>query len=190
LKQAKKAERHESLRELLLNNPFYTDEQLASELAVSVQTVRLDRAVMSIPELRTRVKAMATSVQAKPKAVEDTDIVGDIIDIEPGVSGISVMRVMPDMLVSRTGMAKGHYLFAQANTLALAVLNVPSALIGVANVKYLKPIHKDDRLVAKAQVIRQRANKYFVWVKIRNDQQEVFRAKFTVISLPAERAAK
>ena len=188
--RAKKAKRHGFLRELLLNNPFYTDEQLACELAVSVQTVRLDRAALAIPELRERIKTMATSAQVKLKTIDSAEIVGDIIDIELGSSGISIMNVTPDMLIKRTGIARGYYLFAQANTLALAIIDAPAALTGVANVKYLKPIHKDDRLVAKAQVIRQRGNKHFIWVKIRNNQQEVFRAKFTVVSLQsAERTA-
>jgi acyl-coenzyme A thioesterase PaaI-like protein len=183
VKQAKKVRRQELLREILQNNPFYTDEQLAAELSVSVQTIRLDRICLAIPELRERVKAMAARAQVKLKAVDSRDIVGELIDMEPGASGISVMRVSPDMTVSKGGAVRGHYMFAQANTLALAVIDAPAALTGVANIKYLKPAYGDDRLVAKAQVIRKRGNKYFIWVKIRNDEHEVFRAKFIVLSL-------
>ena len=38
-------------------------------------------------------------------------------------------------------------------------------------------------LIAKAEVIKQRSNKFFVWVKTRNEKQEVFRAKFIMVSL-------
>jgi acyl-coenzyme A thioesterase PaaI-like protein len=188
VKQAKKLKRHELLRGILQNNPFYTDERLAAELAVSVQTIRLDRTSLAIPELRERKKTMATSAQVKLKAIDSHDIVGDIIDIELGVRGISIMTVTPDMLTSRTGIARGYYMFAQANTLALAIIDAKAALTGVANVKYLKPVRQDERLIAKAQVVRRRANKHFIWVRIRNDQEEVFRAKFIVVSLTAERA--
>lgn len=183
MKQAQKTKRHELLRERLRNNPFYTDEQLAEEFSVSVQTIRLDRVCLGIPELRERVKVMAQSAQTKIKAIDRNDIVGDLIDIELGARGISVMKVTTDMVVDRTGIARGFYMFAQANTLALATIDAPAALTGVANVKYLKPIHKDEKLVAKAKVIRQRGNKYFIWVRIRNDKEEVFRAKFIVVSL-------
>jgi acyl-coenzyme A thioesterase PaaI-like protein len=183
VKQAKKAQRQELLREILSNNPFYTDEQLAAELSVSVQTIRLDRICLAIPELRERVKTMAASARVKLKSIDSRGIVGELIDIEPGASGISVMRVSPDMTVGKDGVARGHYMFAQANTLALAIINAPAALTGVANIKYLKPAYGDERLVAKAQVIRQRGSKYFIWVKIRNDRYEVFRAKFIVLSL-------
>ncbi len=183
MKQAQKIKRHELLRELLSNNPFYTDTQLADELSVSVQTIRLDRIHLAIPELRERVSSMAKSAQTKLKSIDSHDIVGELIDIELGSSGISVMKVTPDMVTDRTGVARGYYMFAQANTLALATIDAPAALTGVANIKYLKPIYQNERLVAKAQVIRQRANKYFIWVKIRNNREEVFRAKFIVVSL-------
>ena len=178
--------RHEILREILANNPFYTDEQLAAELEVSIQTIRLDRARLAIPELRERIKTMATSAQSKLKSIDSHDIVGELIDIELGRSGISVMTITPDMVIDRTGIARGYYMFAQANTLALAIVDAPAALTGVANIKYLKPIYQDERLVAKAQVIRQRGNKFFIWVKIRNEKYEVFRAKFIVVSLAGE----
>ena len=183
MKQAKKSKRHELLRELLVNNPFHTDEQLAMTLNVSVQTIRLDRVRLAIPELRERIKTMATSAQSKLRSIDSHDVVGDLIDIELGINGISVMQVTPDMVIDRTGIARGYYMFAQANTLALATVDAPAALTGVANIKYLRPIYEGERLIAKAQVIRQRGNKFFIWVKIRNEKYEVFRAKFIVVSL-------
>ncbi len=78
-------------------------------------------------------------------------------------------------------------MFAQANTLALAVIDAPAALTGVANVKYKVPIYAGASLIARAEVIRIEDKKYFIWVKIRNNNEEVFRAKFIVVSLPNER---
>lgn len=37
---------------MLERNPFLTDEQLAKALEVSIQTIRLDRLRMNIPEVR------------------------------------------------------------------------------------------------------------------------------------------
>ena len=79
-------------------------------------------------------------------------------------------------------MAKGYYVFSQANSLALAIIDAPMALTGVANIKYKVPVHVGEKLIAKAEIIRQRSNKYFVWVKTRNETQEVFRAKFIMVS--------
>ena len=50
----KKRRRQETLVEAVRKEPFLTDEALAKRLAVSVQTVRLDRTELGIPELRAR----------------------------------------------------------------------------------------------------------------------------------------
>ena len=43
----------------------------------------------------------------------------------------------------------------------------------------------DKKLMA--EIVRVRGNKYFVWVKTRNDTQEVFRAKFIMVSWGEEK---
>lgn len=49
-----KQERQRRLRQLIADNPFITDQGLADRLGVSVQTVRLDRLELGIPDMRTR----------------------------------------------------------------------------------------------------------------------------------------
>ena len=44
-----------------------------------------------------------------------------------------------------------------------------------------------EAMGAKAEIVRVRGNKYFVWVKTRNDTQEVFRAKFIMVSWGEEK---
>ncbi|MDI3509109.1 MAG: hypothetical protein PWP55_1301, partial [Clostridiales bacterium] len=52
-----------------------------------------------------------------------------------------------------------------------------------ANIKYKIPVHAGEKLVAKAEVVRVRANKYFVWVKTKVRDNEAFRGKFILVSL-------
>jgi acyl-coenzyme A thioesterase PaaI-like protein len=181
--RAHKKIRQESLREKLLTSPFLTDDALADLLKVSVQTIRLDRLELGIPELRERTKQMAEEAQTKLKAIARGDVIGELIDLELGKSGISIMPITGDMVLEKTHVARGDYIFAQANSLALAVIDAPAAVTGVANIKYKVPIHIGEKLIAKAEVVKKRGNKYFVWVKTRNDQQEVFRSKFIMVSL-------
>jgi acyl-coenzyme A thioesterase PaaI-like protein len=171
------------LKDQLQSSPFSTDEDLANFLKVSVQTIRLDRLELGIPELRERIKQMAEDAQTKLKSIASAEVVGELIDLELGKSGISIMTVTPDMVFEKTLVARGHYIFAQANSLALAVIDAPAAVTGVANIKYKIPIHAGEKLVAKAEIVKKRGNKYFVWVKTRNDFREVFRAKFIMVSL-------
>ncbi|HBS60138.1 MAG TPA: hypothetical protein DEA44_12825 [Firmicutes bacterium] len=100
-----------------------------------------------------------------------------------GKSGISVMEITPEMTFEKSGIARGHHIFAQANSLALAVINAPVALTGVANIKYKIPVEPGDKLIAKAEVVRQRGNKHFVWVKTRLGREEIFRAKFIMVAV-------
>jgi len=181
--RAQKKLRQGQLKEKLLSTPFFTDEELAAYLGVSVQTIRLDRLELGIPELRERTKLMAEEAQDKLKTISSGDVVGELIDLELGKSGISLMHVTPDMVFEKNRVARGHYIFAQANSLALAIIDAPMAVTGVANIKYKIAVQEGEKLVAKAEVTKKRANKYFIWVKTRNETQEVFRAKFIMVSL-------
>jgi acyl-coenzyme A thioesterase PaaI-like protein len=175
--------RQEMLKEKIESNPFLTDGELAILLEVSIQTLRLDRLELGIPELRERTKQVAESAQDKLKSIASNEMIGELIDLELDKQGISILHITPDMVFEKTKIARGHYVFSQANSLALAVIDAPTALTGVANVKYKMPIHVGEKLIAKAEVIRKRGNKSFIWVKTRNEKQEVFRAKFIMVSL-------
>jgi acyl-coenzyme A thioesterase PaaI-like protein len=175
--------RHNQLLKLLEAKPFLTDEELSSQLGVSIQTIRLDRLELGIPELRERTKMVAEEAHGKLKTIDASDMVGELVDLELGRSGISVLDITPEMTFEKSGIARGHHIFAQANSLALAVIDAPVALTGVANVKYKIPVEPGDKLVAKAEVVRRRGNKHFVWVKTRLKSQEIFRAKFIMVAL-------
>lgn len=178
-----KTKRHELLIQKLAACPFMTDEDLAAEMGVSIQTIRLDRLELGIPELRERIKQMAQQARERLRAITSGEIIGDLIDLVPGKMAISQMEITPEMVFSKTGIARGQHMFGQANSLALAVIDAPVAVTGVANIKYKVPVRVGDRLIAKAEVVRKRGNKYFVWVIIKNHGQEVFRAKFIMVSL-------
>ncbi len=180
--RVKKKIRQQLLVDQVKEKPFLTDEELAKLLKVSVQTIRLDRLELGIPELRERIRKMAEHAQPKVKSIESGEIVGELIDLELGKSGISLLRITEDMVFAKTQIAKGYFVFSQANSLALAIIDAPMAVTGVANVKYKVPVHVGEKLIAKAEIIRRRGNKYFVWVKTRNETQEVFRAKFIMVS--------
>lgn len=178
--------RQKQLKEKLSSTPFLTDEELATYLKVSVQTIRLDRLELGIPELRERTKQMAEEARNKLKTIASGDVVGDLIDLELGKSGISLMAITNDMVFEKTKVARGHYVFAQANSLALAIIDAPIAVTGIANIKYKIAVHEGEKLVAKAEIVKKRGNKYFIWVKTRNERQEVFRAKFIMVLLDAD----
>lgn len=181
-----KRERQKQLILSLDRDPFMTDEELSELFNVSIQTIRLDRLELGIPELRERIKIVAEENYSKLRSIEGKEIIGELVDIELGKSGISILNTTDDMVFERSRVVRGHYIFAQAESLALAVIDTQVALTGVANIKYKIPIYSGDKLVAKAEVVRQRGNKYFVWVKIRVRQEEAFRGKFILVSIGSD----
>ena len=179
MKKKKKHERQRELLEMLEKDPFYTDEELSDYFGVSIQTIRLDRLTLGIPELRERVKKIAESNVVKVKTLLGKEIVGELIDLEIGNFGISILETSREMLYSKTNIVKGHYIFGQAESLAMAVVDAPVVLLGVANIKTITPIKSEERLIAKAEVVKKRDKKHYVHVKIFNKKQEqVFRGKF------------
>lgn len=190
MKREKKRIRQSLLIDYMRTKPFFTDEDLAKLLNVSIQTIRLDRLELGIPELRERIKQLAEATQKKVKSISSKEVSGELIDLELGKSGISLLNITEDMVFEKSRVAKGEYMFAQANSLALALIDAPMALTGVANMKYKAPVHVGDKLVAKAELKHRRGNKFFVWVKIKNGTKEVFRAKFILVSLESNGGPK
>ena len=183
MNSSKKVIRHNNLQKLLRENPFSTDEQLAQMLGVSVQTIRLDRVALGIPELRARTRTMAEDAQTKVRSIDKKDIVGELLDLELNKVGISTLKISADMVLEKTGIARGYYMFAMANTLALAVVDAEKALTAVGNVKYKVPVNPGATLVAKAVVTHRRLDKYYIFVSIKSNNEEVFRAKFIIVSM-------
>ncbi|MGE5632972.1 MAG: transcription factor FapR [Caulobacteraceae bacterium] len=181
-KGVSKKERQNGLLERIKNDPFLTDEELAEAFNVSIQTIRLDRLELAIPELRERIKNVAEKNYSKVKSLQGREIIGELVDLELGASGISILETDSNFAFEKTNVIKGQYIFAQAESLAIAVIDADVALIGVANIKYKNPVFAGDKLIAKAEVVRTRGNKYFVWVFIRVKQVEVFRGKFILVS--------
>ena len=55
-------------------------------------------------------------------------MIGEIIDIELDQTAISIFDVKNEHVFKRNQIARGHHLFAQANSLAVAVINDELAL--------------------------------------------------------------
>lgn len=179
----KKKERHEALLQILETDPFLTDEELSEKFGVSIQTIRLDRLALSIPELRERVKSVATGNYEKVRTLGQGEILGELIDLELNLRGISFLKTDDTMAFQRTRIVKGHFIFAMAESLAMAVVDANVCITGVANMKYRVPVVAGQKLVAKAELIRVRGSEYFVHVKIKVNNDQVFRSKFILTAL-------
>lgn len=145
--------RQQQLTETIAHTPFITDEALAKKFSVSIQTIRLDRMELSIPELRERIKSVANSQWNETvKALPLEEVIGDIIDLQLDQRAISILVICHEHVFSRNKIARGHHLFAQANSLAVAVINDELALTANAEIKFKRQVSEGERVVAKAFV--------------------------------------
>lgn len=185
----KKRERQTQLRDKIRENPFLSDEELARAFEVSVQTIRLDRLAMAIPELRERTKSVAERTYGIVKSMGSKEIVGELIDISLGERGISILETTEEMVFERSRVVRGQYIFAQAESLAIALINADVVLTGLANIKFRRPVNVGEKLVAKGEVIRRRGGHYVVLVESKSGMEKVFRGKFSVFRVDPTRIA-
>jgi acyl-coenzyme A thioesterase PaaI-like protein len=152
LERVPKRQRHQQLSKLLEENPFLTDRELTRLLKVSIQTIRLDRLELAIPELRERLKMMAERSYDSVKSLPLHEVIGDIVDLQLDKSGISIFEISSEHVFSRSGIARGHHVFAQANSLAVAVINDEIALTSSADIRFIRSARLGEKCIAKAYV--------------------------------------
>jgi acyl-coenzyme A thioesterase PaaI-like protein len=176
-----KKERQQLLVETIKENPFVTDEELAEKFSVSVQTIRLDRLELSIPELRERIKNVAEKkFSDEVRALPLDEIIGEVIDINLDENAISILDIKEEHVFSRNGIARGHHLFAQANSLAVALINDELALTAKASILFTRPVNVHERVVAKAKVRQTNAESGRSIVEVNSyvGNELVFRGRF------------
>ena len=180
-----KLERQRRIKEHISNDPFLSDKKLAELFNFSVQTIRLDRLEMGIPEMRKRIVQVAkdTSSSDRVKSLSKEEIVGELIDLELGKNAIAILKTTKDMAFNKTGIVRSHYIFSLADSLAISIIDAEVALTGIARLSYKKPVYAGQTLVAKARIARNKGNKYLVSVHVKTDQKEVFTGKLVIFTV-------
>lgn len=174
-----KAQRQRQLAKLIEQNPFLTDKMLAQILGVSVQTIRLDRATLKIPELRERMKQLARG-DDQVKSLTTQEVIGQIVDLQLDKGGISLLDIEERHVFVKTKIARGHHVFAQANSLAVAVIDAELALTASARLRFIRPVRMGERLVAKARVLQSDRSRSKVRVETFSGEDLVFVGDFWV----------
>lgn len=183
-----KKDRQQQLLQIIAGNPFVTDRELTRQLKVSIQTIRLDRLELGIPELRERMKQMAEHSYDQVRSLPADEVIGDIVDLQLDKSGISIFEIREEHVFSRNGIARGHYVFAQANSLAVAVIDDEIALTASADIRFVRMIRLGEKCIAKARVrsLAGRGGKALVDVFTYVGEEMVFQGHFTVYRSASE----
>jgi len=180
-KRIEKKLRQQKLVKDLQANPFSTDDELAEKYKVSIQTIRLDRLALGIPEVRKRIKSVAEEAYSGIRSLDEKELVGQLIDIKLGEYAISMLEVKEDM-VSEYGHVRGHVLFAQANSLALAVIDSDIVLTGSSRVRFKRPVLLGEKVFAKAVVKTRKGKSYLVSTYLKVEGEIVFKGHFIMFA--------
>jgi acyl-coenzyme A thioesterase PaaI-like protein len=189
IEKTNSTERHERIKTEIGKNPFISDDDLASFLEVSIHTIRSDRRKMGIPEVRKRGKDITHNLFAQSRSLSHQEIVGEILEIETDKEGLSLLETTEKMSLEKTKIIRGHILFAQANTIANAVVDAEIALTAEAKIEFIAPAYAGDRILAKAKVISSHKRKRVVEVILKTQKDLVFHGTFTINCLTYEAAS-
>ena len=178
-------QRHKQLVNLIESNPLLTDEEISSALGVSLSTVRLDRGLLAIPELRERMRSMAEHATSRLKSLCADEVVGELVGLEPSKWALSMLSTNPDMAFRQTEMVGDYYIYAQAASLAIAMV-----VVATARLKYCRPAYLGEKIIARSKVGTHKGNKYVVSVHSRIGDREIFVGRFVVAALDAHNNEK
>ena len=169
---------------LLEKNPYLTDSELAKRYKVSINTIRLDRQQLNIKESKERVKELAKESSKLLTSISEDEIIGDLIELIPGVSGKARLETTKAMTFKNSNIVRGQYIYSLAESLAIAVVKANAALVGIANIKYKEKVEGNNVIIANAEVKKVRGQNYIVWIKTYNNKgSEVFTGKFILKAL-------
>ncbi|MCO5385461.1 transcription factor FapR [Desulfosporosinus sp.] len=178
-----KEERRKLLGEALLKNPFSTDEELSERFKVSVSTIRLDRGELGIPELRERTRAVAQEAYSTLKSLDDQELIGELLELVIGERACSKLMIDESMVLTKARVARGHYLFAQANSLAIALVDAKVALTGSVELKFIRPVQLGEVVIAKGIVLKRKQNKYWVQILVSVGSEEVLKGNWILFAI-------
>jgi acyl-coenzyme A thioesterase PaaI-like protein len=185
-----KRQRQQLLAKELEQNPFVTDEELTRIFKVSIQTIRLDRLELGIPELRERLKLMAERTYDQVRSLPLHEVIGEVIDLQLDKSGISIFEIKEEHVFSRTKIARGHHIFAQANSLAIAVINNEMALTASADIRFIRQVKLGEKCIAKAYVRSITGQKAKVELFTYVGEEMVFQGNFLIYRFADDTSGK
>jgi len=175
-----RAERHKKLLDLIGTNPLLTDQEIAVSLGVSLSTVRLDRGLLSVPEVRERARLMAEQATSRLRSLTTDEVVGELLELEPNRWALSVLTGTRELSFRHTDIISDYYIYAQASTLAVATIDSESVVIKGARIFYKEPAKIGERVTARSKVGVHKNGEYAVSVHAKVDGREIFVGRFVV----------
>lgn len=183
IRSVNKRARQQKLLKLIKQNPLLTDKELSETLCASLGTVRLDRALLGIPEVRERMRTMAEKATSRLRSLKQEEVIGELLELEPNKWALSMLQARKDMVFRHTDLIWDHYIYAHASSLAIAVIEADMVIVTSMRGRFRSHARVGDIITARAKVGIHKGNKYIVSVRTKVRNEEIFVGRFIVSSI-------
>ncbi len=89
-----------------------------------------------------------------------------------------------NMIADDSGLVHGGFIFGLADYAAMLAVNHPNVVLGSSEVKFLKPVKLNEKVIAEAIIDTDEGKKRIADVKVKRDDVIVFEGKFICFVLP------
>lgn len=110
------------------------------------------------------------------------ELCGKPLEVEQGFSRVE-LTTSGQMTADDMGLVHGGFIFGLADYAAMIAVNDPNVVLGASNVKFLKPVKVNEKVLAEARVSEQKGKKYQVDVSVFCNDVKVFEGEFTCFVL-------
>jgi len=108
----------------------------------------------------------------------DQELCGKPVHLDSGHSRVE-LRTNQKMIVDKTGLVHGGFIFGLADYAAMIAINHPNVVLGASEVKFLKPVRIGQLVTAEAVVENPQGKKQKVTVTVSREGETVFTGVFT-----------
>lgn len=121
-------------------------------------------------------------MEAKTHLSADPAWCGQILDLGEGAAQVA-LDTTGAMVVDAQGLVHGGFIFGVADYAAMLAVNDRNVVLASAETRFLQPVQRGDRVLARARTIATRGRKHEVHVEAAVESKRVFEGTFTCIVL-------
>lgn len=155
---------------MIRQNPCLTDEDLAKRFSVSAATIRLDRQMLGIPQMRKRIEKQFLNI--RPDFMKNSRFW--IWRKGKGTRPVSYDRENDGQ--KRYGFRRSP--LCRCGRFAQSLAGQVFTPVQVGNIKYKEPVGSGEQLVLKGKIALMKVNRKYIYISFFKRAAEVFRAKF------------
>lgn len=128
---------------------------------------------------------MAQEATSKLRSLKQEEVIGDLLELEPDRWALSMLQTRKDMAFRHTDLVWDHYIYSQASSVAIAVVQADMVIVSSMRGNYKAHARVGDVLTARAKVGIHKGDKYIVSVRTRVANEEIFVGRFIVSAIDA-----